>query len=87
MEFDRNKVHAFVQRATTIESAGGPYCESYFNEYKFAELIVQACIDEIENYHIPVGNSPSGEMACVLTYDALKSIRASILEKFEVKHE
>ena len=31
---------------------------------KFAELIVRECIDKIETYRIPVGNSAAGEMAC-----------------------
>lgn len=49
---------------------------------KFAELIVQECIDKIETYRIPVGNSASGELACEWTYDALKSIRDDIRETF-----
>jgi len=49
---------------------------------KFAELIVQECIDKIETYHIPVGNSAAGEMACGMTYDALKEIRDEIKEHF-----
>ena len=45
---------------------------------------MQQCIDEIETYRIPVGNSPAGELACEWTYDALKTIRDNILEKFEL---
>jgi len=52
---------------------------------KFAELIVQECIDKIETYRIPVGNSASGELACEWTYDALKEIRDDIKETFSVK--
>ena len=52
---------------------------------KFAELIVQECIDKIETYRIPVGNSPAGEMACEWTYDALKEIRDDIKEHFGVE--
>jgi hypothetical protein len=51
---------------------------------KFAELIVQECIDKIETYRIPVGNSASGELACEWTYDALKEIRDDIKETFGV---
>jgi hypothetical protein len=47
---------------------------------KFAELIVQECINKIEAYQIPVGNSAAGEMACKWTYDALKEIREEIRE-------
>ena len=52
---------------------------------KFAELIVKECIDKIETYRIPVGNSAAGEMACEWTYDALKEIRDEIKEHFGVK--
>lgn len=54
-------------------------------ELKFAQLIVQECINKIETYHIPVGNSAAGEMACGMTYDALKEIRYEIKEHFGVK--
>jgi len=52
---------------------------------KFAELIVAECIDKIETYRIPVGNSAAGEMACEWTYDALKEIRDEIREHFGVE--
>lgn len=52
---------------------------------KFAELIVRECIDKIETYRIPVGNSASGELACEWTYNALKEIRDEIKEHFGVK--
>ena len=52
---------------------------------KFAELIVRECIDKIETYHIPVGNSAAGEMACEWTNDALKEIRDEIKEHFGVE--
>jgi hypothetical protein len=52
---------------------------------KFAELIVKECIDKIETYHIPVGNSRSGELACEWTYNALKEIRDEIKETFGVE--
>ena len=55
------------------------------NSEKFAELIVQECIDKIETYRIPVGNIAAGEMACDWTYDALKEIRDEIKEHFGVK--
>jgi hypothetical protein len=52
---------------------------------KFAELIVQECIDKIETHQIPVGNSAAGEMACEWTYDALKEIRNEIKKHFGVQ--
>ena len=52
---------------------------------KFAELIVQECLEKIETYHIPVGNSASGELACEWTYAALKEIRDDIKELFGVE--
>ena len=51
----------------------------------FAELIVAECVDKIETYRIPVGNSAAGEMACEWTYDALMEIRDEIREHFGVE--
>ena len=49
---------------------------------RFAALVSaaerEACIDIIETYRIPVGNSAAGELACEWTYDALKTIRDDI---------
>jgi hypothetical protein len=47
-------------------------------------LVAQDCIDKIETYRIPVGNSASGELACEWTYDALKEIRDDIKESFGI---
>ena len=52
---------------------------------RFAESIVKECLDKIETYRIPVGNSASGELACEWTYNALKEIRDDIKEHFGVK--
>jgi hypothetical protein len=52
---------------------------------KFAELIVRECINKIETHEIPVGNSAAGEIACEMTYTALKQIRDEIKEQFGVK--
>jgi hypothetical protein len=53
----------------------------------FAELIRQeereACIEIIETYRIPVGNSRSGELACEWTYRALHEIRDDIRARGE----
>jgi len=55
------------------------------NLKKFTNLVVNQCIDSIETYRIPVGNSAAGELACEWTYDALKDIRDEIKEKFDLK--
>ena len=52
---------------------------------KFAKLIIHRCIDEIETYRIPVGNSAAGEMACEWTCAALKEIRDNIKEHFGIE--
>jgi tetrahydromethanopterin S-methyltransferase subunit H len=56
-----------------------------FNTEKFARLVIQECINKIETYRIPVGNSASGELACEWTYEALKEIRDQIKETFGVE--
>lgn len=53
---------------------------------KLVELTVHDCVDKIETYRIPVGNSRSGELACEWTYTALKEIRDDICEHFGTKH-
>ena len=63
-----------------------PVWQFYDDELEaFAKAIIQDCIDEIETYCIPVGNSAAGEMACEWTYDALKKIRGEIKEHFGVE--
>jgi hypothetical protein len=52
---------------------------------KFADLIVKECINEIETYKIPVGNSPAGEMACEMTYTSLEHIRDNIKIHFGIE--
>jgi len=53
----------------------------------FAELVRQdersRCVKIIENYQIPVGNSAAGEIACEMTYAALKEIRDQIRGRTE----
>jgi hypothetical protein len=56
---------------------------------RFARLVAEkereACIDIIETYRIPVGNSASGELACEWTYAALHEIRDDIRARGETK--
>jgi hypothetical protein len=55
------------------------------NIEKFAESIIKECINKIETHEIPVGNSAAGEIACEMTYSALKHIRDEIKEHFGVR--
>jgi len=54
---------------------------------RFAELVRQnecsRCVKIIENYQIPVGNSSAGEIACEMTYAALRDIRDQIKGRTE----
>lgn len=52
---------------------------------KLIELVANECINKLESYRIPVGNSSSGELACEWTYDALKEIRDDIREHFDIQ--
>lgn len=52
---------------------------------KFAELIIKECIDKIETYRVPVGNSSAGELACEGTMEALRDIRDDIKETFGIE--
>ena len=93
-----NKILELTEQARSY--ANNVYCsmetepDGEFDEWfkdivmkKFAELIAQECIDKIETYRIPYGNSPAGEMVCEWTYDALKSIRDDIKETFGLESE
>ena len=70
------------ESALSFSHANGRCFDMDLFHEKFAELILQDCIDKIETYRIPVGNSASGELACEWTYDALKEIRDVIKEDF-----
>ena len=60
---------------------------SFESVEKFAELIIRDCVEKIETYQIPVGNSAVGEMACELTYTSLKELRDDIKHHFGIKGE
>jgi len=73
------------ERIKLLAREAGFYANPDIEKFeKFAELIVRECIDKIETYHIPVGNSAAGEMACEWTYEALKEVRDEIKEHFGV---
>ena len=77
----------FIQAGGGVEEENGnlwTYSEDLDPE-KFALSVVKECIDKIETYRIPVGNSAAGEMACEWTYDALKEVRDEIKQHFGVK--
>jgi hypothetical protein len=81
------RIKELLEQATTsIKDEYGHWIGSELDEEKFAELIVQECIDKIETHRIPVGNSAAGEMACEWTYAALKEIRDEITEHFRVEY-
>ena len=84
------RIELLAEQAGLKVNADGEIGPAFFGSVdagykKFAELIVQECIDKIETYRIPVGNSAAGEMACEWTYDALKEIRDDIKETFGVE--
>ena len=85
--FNKASVYAYEQNPGE-NSYGRPVDENKYEEdryTKFAELIVQECIDKIETYRIPVGNSAAGEMACEWTYEALTEVRDEIKKHFGVE--
>jgi hypothetical protein len=61
------------------------------NLERFAALVAEherkACIEIIETYRIPVGNSRSGELACEWTYRALHEIRDDIRARGEAEYK
>ena len=76
------RIFELAEQATVWKDANHGYT---FDKEKFAELIVQECLDKIETHRIPVGNSAAGEMACEMTYSALMEIRDEIKEHFGVE--
>jgi hypothetical protein len=81
------RIKELAEQATETVRCGlnGTSIAESFNREKFAELIVRECINKIETYEIPVGGSAAGEIACEMTYSALKQIRDEIKEHFGVE--
>lgn len=82
------RIREFAEQTGYIwHASGDPQVYEFTPEKldEFAELIVRECIDKIETYRIPVGNSASGELACEWTYNALKEIRDDIKEHFGIE--
>ena len=86
-----DKINEFKTKAmqtyTYSDCDGGNNRGVELNELKFAKLIIAECLNIIEQYPIPIGNSPVGELAAEWTYDALEQIRDTIKETFEVTDE
>ena len=55
-------------------------------DLEVARLVLEAAAKVLTEYQIPVGNSAAGEMACEMTYDALKECRDGI-RALEFRHE
>ena len=83
------RVRELAEQAGYKPLPGFDFANSLEETYlkKFAELIVQECIDKIETYQIPVGNSAAGEMAAKWTYASLKELRDDIKEHFGIEDE
>ena len=79
------RIEKLIEQCTVQEFSDCTGGFETFDKEKFAELIVQECIDKIETHRIPVGNSAAGEMACEWTYAALIEIRDEIKEHFGVE--
>ena len=79
------RIEKLIEQCTVQEFSDCTGGFETFDKVKFARLIVKECIDKIETYRIPVGNSAAGEMACEWTYSALMEIRDEIQEHFGVE--
>ena len=84
-----NELHNKAMRYCNLMDAyGNSYGQSKkFDEKLFARLIIDECLNIIEQYPIPVGNSAAGELAAEWTYTALEQIRDTIKETFEIQNE
>jgi hypothetical protein len=79
------RIKELLYQANLLDDDGWSTSNLTRDVEQFAELVIQECINQIESYQIPVGNSPAGELASEWTYDALSTIRDNIKEHFGVK--
>lgn len=81
------KLQLAEERGLTREQTTCGYYPEYDQKLfeKFTKLVVKECIDKIETYRIPVGNSCSGELAAQWTYEALGTLRDDIREHFGIE--
>jgi hypothetical protein len=80
-----NRIKELLYQANLLDDDGWSTSNLTRDVEQFAELVIQECIDQIESYQIPVGNSPAGELASEWTYDALSTISDNIKEHFGVE--
>lgn len=78
-----DKIKSLWDKAANTHGGANWEAQTRFIE-ELVKLSVQECIDKIETYKIPVGNSSAGELACEWTYDALREIRDDIKETFGI---
>lgn len=78
----KDKAIKFAQSKTDFTDEDWAYQYSKFYEQAYTEMIIKACLDEVETYCVPVGNSPAGEIAFEWTVSALTDISDNIKEKF-----
>lgn len=79
------RIKELLYQANLLDDDGWSTSNLTRDVEQFAELVIQECIDQIESYQIPVGNSPAGELASEWTYDALSTIRDNIKEHFGIQ--
>ena len=79
------RIKELLYQANLLDDDGWSTSNLTRDVEQFAELVIQECIEQIESYQIPVGNSPAGELASEWTYDALSTISDNIKEHFGVK--
>ena len=82
---ERLKQLAIESKLIAPEYNGFDHTRLSISQQRFAELIVGECIKKIETHEIPVGNSAAGEIACEMTYIALRQLRAEIKQHFGVE--
>jgi hypothetical protein len=80
-----SRIKELLYQANLLDDDGWSTSNLTRDVEQFAELVIQECINQIESYQIPVGNSPAGELASDWTYDALSTIRDSIKEHFGIQ--
>jgi len=79
---DREDIIRMAQEAISLKMEDHVWTMSTTHLERFAAFVAEhernACVQIIEEYRIPVGNSRSGELAYEWTYAALKEIRDDI---------
>jgi hypothetical protein len=83
----REELITLAHKANINVHTGKSFAEDLYIDKleRFAAVVAQherqACIQLLEQYEIPCGNSGAGELAAEWTYDALKTIRDEIRER------